>query len=429
MPHSLTERAGRVLAGGPGTFSKHSSRYPDGIAPEGLVRGCGAYVVGTDGQRYLDTVAALGPILLGYGHPAVNQAIAEQLACGTSFSMLHPLEVEVAELLCEVLPCAEMCRFCRNGTDATNMAIRLARAYTRKQHAVFVGYHGGGSDSYGITTDKAAGILPHITPYNHQTRWGDLTTVPRHAFDDLALVMVEVPSPPWGTARSEIRMTLETYQAIAHEYGALFVLDEIVSFPRYALGGAQALYGVTPDLCTVSKAIANGLPLAALCGQRQYMERLNVGDIFASYTFSGETTALAAAKAVITTLRDTDALIQLQRYGQRYGDGLQVLFRRYELPVTLLGNYARLAVRWQDVPGVATSQELRTLWLAEQARRGVLAGIGVVFPQCCWGEREVKALLRVADEVCQLIAKALAEHNVQAALPCPVIQDVLAVRP
>ena len=154
-----TDRAAHVLAGGPGTFSKHASRYPQGFAPEAITHGCGAYIVGTNGRRYLDTIAALGPILMGYQHPAVYQAIMEQLACGTSFSMLHPLEVIVAELLCDVLPCAEMVRFARNGTDVTNMAIRLARAVTGKRHAIFVGYHGGGSDSYGITTDKIAGIL------------------------------------------------------------------------------------------------------------------------------------------------------------------------------------------------------------------------------------------------------------------------------
>ena len=436
VEHSWTARAERVLAGGPGTFSKHMSRYPQGIGPEALIRGDGCYVWGTDGRRYLDTVSALGPLLLGYNHPAVTDAILDQLAAGTSFSMLHPLEVEVGELLCEILPCAEMCRFARNGTDVTNMAIRLARAFTGKRHALFVGYHGGGSDSYGITTDKRAGILPELARYNHQIAWGDFVALAEAletSHDDLAVIMAEVPSRLWGQNRfghwfPDVKNMLHNYTAAAHRHGALFVLDEIVTFPRYHLGGAQTLYGVTPDLCTISKALANGLPLAALVGKRQVMDRLNIGDIFASYTFSGETTALAAAKAVLTTLRDTDALANLQTQGQRYGDGLQALFREYALPVTLLGNYARLAVRWQEVPGVATSQELRTLWLAEQARRGVLAGIGVVFPQCCWASAEVDLLLRVADEVCALIRAALDTQMVQAALPCAVIDDVLAVR-
>ena len=432
MPHpeyaGLASRAQQILAGGPGTFSKAPSRYPQGLAPTALVRGQGCYVTDTEGRRYLDTVAALGPILLGYAHPVVNQAILEQLGRGTSFSMLHPLEVEVAELLCEMLPCAEMVRWCRNGTDATGMAVRVARACTGKQHAVFVGYHGGAMDSYGITTDKTAGILPQLAPYNHQTTWGNLSTVPRHAYENLALLMVEVPSLSWGASAESVCKTLGMYRDIAHAHGALFVLDEIVTWPRYALGGAQALYGIMPDLCTVSKAIANGLPLAALVGQRQYMERLNTGDIFASYTFAGETTALAAAKAVITVLRDTDALENLQRQGQAFGDGLQALFHEYDLPVTLLGNYARMAVCWQDVSAKATILELRTLWLAEMARRGILLGTGVVFPMTCWVEKDVQKILVAAEQVCDLMEFALERGAVQDDLPCPVIQDVLAVR-
>ena len=428
IKRNLLSRAQSVLAGGTGTFSKHSSRYPAGLAPDALVRGNGPYVWDTQGRRFLDTVAALGPILLGHGHFAVTEAIIHQLAHGTSFSMLHPLEVEVAELLCEVIPCAEMVRFARNGTDVTNATVRLARAITGHQHMLFMGYAGGGMDSYGITTDKAAGILPQLHPYNHQLAWGNVSTVPRHAWNDLAGIMIEVPPFPWGSPSQHDRQTLQAYHKVAHDCGALFILDEIVTWPRYGLAGAQGVYDITPDLCTVSKAIANGVPLAALVGQRQYMERLNQGDIFMSYTFAGETTALAAAKAVLTILRDTDALANLHKQGTRLGDGLQVLFHEYALPATLWGNYARLSVRWQDVPGVATNQELRTLWLAEMARRGVLWGIGVCFVMACWTERETTMCLEVARDVCALMASAIWDGHVQEVLPCPVIGDVLAVR-
>ena len=240
--------------------------------------------------------------------------------------------------------------------------------------------------------------------------------------------MAEVPSLPWGTPDETVRTTLEMYREMAHAHGAVFVLDEIVTWPRYSLAGAQGLYGVIPDLAAVSKAIANGLPLAALVGQRHYMERLNHGDIFASYTFAGETTALAAAKAVITTLRDTDGLENLRRQGQALGDGLQTLFGKYALPVTLLGNYARMAVRWQDVPGKALALELRTLWMAEMARRGILAGTGVIFPMCIYTGIEVQKILVAAEETCDLIAIALNEGKVQEIMPCSVIEDVLSVR-
>jgi len=178
----------------------------------------------------------------------------------------------------------------------------------------------------------------------------------------------------------------------------------------------------------VSKAIANGLPLAALVGRRQYMERLNRGDVFMSYTAAGETTAFAAAKAVIMTLRDTDALDNLLRQGEQLGVGLHAVFHQYNLPVELWGNYARLSVRWQDVPGVATSQELRTLWLAEMARRGILLSYGVMFPMTCWTDREVTTCMAAAETVCSLMAHAIAHTCVHAVLPCPVIENVSTVR-
>lgn len=423
----LLDRAQRVLAGGPSTFSKHHLRYPAGIAPSALVSGEGCYVTGTDGRMYLDTVAALGPIILGYGHAAVTEAVVAQVQHGTCFSMLHPLEAEVAELLCALLPCAEMVRFMRNGTDATNAAVRLARAVTGHKHVVFAGYHGGGMDSYGITTDRSAGILPQLAPYNHQVAWSDLATIPRHAFDDLAAIMVEVPPMPWGSPDKAVAEMLRTYADTAHAHGALFVLDEVVTFPRYSIHGAQDVYGVTPDLCCVSKAIANGLPLAALVGQRQVMEELNSGKIFISYTFAGETTALAACKATLETLRDTDALTNLYRQGQRLGDELQTLFQRYELPVQLWGHPTRLSVRWQDVPQ-ATSLELRTIWLAEHAKRGILHGTGVIVPMTCWTERETTYLLDTAEQVCVMMAHAIVTDTVRQTLCCPVIENVLSVR-
>jgi glutamate-1-semialdehyde 2,1-aminomutase len=428
------ESGGNILAGGPGTFSKHWSRYPISIAPACLTHGEGAFVFCPDNHRYLDTVSALGANLLGYNHPVVTQAIIEQLHRGTSFSMLHPLEVEVAEQLVALVPCAEMVRWARNGTDVTNMAVRLARAVTGHAHVVFVGYAGGGMDSYGITTDKPAGILPQLAQYNHQIPWGGLSGIPRETYlrveGDVAAVLVEVPPRPWGESVATVSTMLQMYQQFAHGHGGLFILDEIVTFPRYGLHGAQAVYGVIPDLCCVSKALANGLPLAALVGQARYMERLNTGDIFASSTFSGETTALAAAHATLEVLETTEALANLWRHGQRLGDGLRDLFTRHRLPAALWGTPARLQVRWTDVPDLPHPDELRTFWLAEHAKRGILHGIGVQFPQCCWTDMETDLLLRVAEEVCREMQAALQSSVLpfRERLECPVIRDVLGVR-
>jgi glutamate-1-semialdehyde 2,1-aminomutase len=310
------------------------------------------------------------------------------------------------------------------------MAARLARAVTGHKHIIWAGYHGGGNPDYGITTDKPAGILATIAPYNHQVTWGTFEKIPPYIWDDLACIVTEVPALAWGMPGEHYRTMLEKMQARAQDCNALFVLDEIVSFPRFGASGAQGLYGVTPDLACVSKGLANGWPLAALVGKRPYMERFNQGDIFASWTFAGETTALAAAAETLRLVQETDAIATLQRHGQAVGDGLRALFKDYALPATVYGHPARIAVKWQDIPGIggASAAELRTLWLAEMARRGVLLGIGVLFPLACWQPSDVALILARAATVCEVMSVAIARGTVREALPCPVITDVLSVR-
>lgn len=428
---SLRARAEDVLAGGTGTFSKMWTRYPQGIGPFALTAGEGCYVTGDDGKTYLDTVSALGPLILGYGHPEVIRAVMEQVEHGGSFSMVHPLEIEVAERLCTLLPCADMVRFCRNGTDATSMAVRLMRAITGHQHMIFIGYFGGGMDSYGITTTKQAGILPHIARYNHQIAWNDLPSLGealRLSRFNLAGIMVEIPALPWGAPAHEATELLDFYQHSAHTDGGLFTLDEVVTFPRFHRAGAQCVYNVLPDLCCLSKGMANGFPLAALVGQREYMTRLDRGDIFASYTFSGETTALAACKATLEVLETTDGLSCLQRHGHAYGEGLRAIFQRYDLPADVWGHASRLAVRWRDVPGLATKDVLRTFWMAEHAKRSILLGIGVVFPMTCWTQQDVDTLLGIAEDVGCVLRQHLDEQDLLRHIACPIISDVLSVR-
>lgn len=429
----LRLRAETVLAGGAATFSKHWSRYPYGIAPFGIVSGEGTYVTGTNGHTYIDTVGALGPNLLGYGHAAVTEAVTKQARMGASFSAVHPLEIEVAELLCDLIPCAEMVRFGKNGTDATGMAVRLARAVTGHKHMIFVGYSGGANDSYGVTTDKRAGILDEIAPYNHQITWSDIPglgslMLPWIQSGGVAGIMAEVPALLWDTTDVHYMEGLRTLSMLAQASGALWILDEVVTYPRYDIHGAQALFETDPDLCTVSKGIANGLPFAALVGKYRHMDRFNTGDIFASWTFAGDAISLAACKATLETCRDTEALRTIRMLGQQFGSCLQEQLQRSQLPAALYGNYARLAVKWHDLPEIATAAELRTLWLQEQAKRGALYGIGVVFPNAAWNRQILGDLLDRSGDVCDMVERAIRDNTVHQHLECPVITDVMSVR-
>mgnify|MGYP001560571016 CR=1 FL=1 len=428
---ALWHRGKQVLAGGPATLSKHPSRFAAGISPLVLETGAGPYVTCADGQIYVDTIAALGPVLLGYHDIRVDQAVHGQILNGiASTSLMTRLEIEVAEILCTIIPGAEQCRFGRNGKDVTEAAVRLARHVTGHRHMIYIGYSGGYSD-YLITTDKAGGVLAQLAMYNHQVPWRDFETlmdILASCDHDLAGIMVEVPSEAPGTSRDDTRQVLANYQVQAVSHHGLFILDNIVTGFRLGLGGALSYYGIVPDLSTHSKAIANGFPLAALTGPRTLMQAFENGKVFLSTTFAGEATAFAAAKATLTVLRETDALVQLQHHGEALVQRLRYIITQMELPVDLYGDYARMTLKWRDVPGVVTAPELYTLWLQEMIKRGVLCNVPL-FSMCCWNATIVDAIMHAACGAFQTIYEVVHEQRpINDALEVPIIGAVLNVR-
>ena len=422
---ALLARAQRVLAGGPGTLSKHPSRFPAGLAPLFLAQGDGATVWDVDGREYLDCIGALGPVLLGHAHPGVMAAVRHQVGRMASSSMSTALEVEVAERLVDVIPGAEQVRFASNGADVTNAAVKLARYVTGHQHVIYVGYHGGFSD-YLITTDKAGGILPQIQPYNHQVAWRDISAV-SHVInlaskrDDLAAIIFEVPPELCGMPREETGATIQAYIDTAHEFGAIAILDEVVTWGRYGNGGAQAYYNVRADLVCLSKALGNGFPISAITGPRDLMRAFDGGQVFLSTTFGASPVSLAACKAVLAALPgEYPALVE---HGGRFGYILDALVRECQVPCALRGMHGRFVLDWQGCEA-ATVAELKTLWMQEMLRRGILVGV-VFLPMTAWNSSIVERLLDAASETFEIIAEVVqGKKALSDALHCPVVGEV-----
>jgi glutamate-1-semialdehyde aminotransferase len=248
----------------------------------------------------------------------VDEAIRAQLADGITFSLMHPLEVEVAELVREVVPGAESVRYSKTGADVTSAAVRLARAATGREKVLCCGYHGW-HDWFIATTDRAAGIpaasrdLTFTIPYN------DLETA-RAAIDrETACVILEPV-----TFEAPRRGFLEGLREACDAAGALLVFDEMWTGFRLAPGGAQERFGVRADLACFSKAVANGMPLSVLTGGRDVMALLEK-DVFFFTTFGGEALSLAAAKATITEILARDVPAHLARLGRRLKDGYNAL--------------------------------------------------------------------------------------------------------
>ena len=428
--NTLWQRAGKVLGGGPATLSKHPGRFCQGLAPVFIDYGSGAYVLDVDGRRYIDTIAALGPILLGHSHHAVTEAVIEQAYHLTSASLPTRLEVEVAERLVEMVPGAEQVRFASNGKDVTEAAVKVARYVTGKQHVIYVGYHGGFGD-YLATTDKDGGVLPCLKTYNHQVPWGDEDAILDcldSCYLDLAAIIYEVPPAPWGESLDTTQHIMARYAELAHGAQALMIVDEVVTGFRYGLGGAQALYDVRADLACFSKGMANGYKLAALTGARDLMQAFDGGKVFLSTTFGGEATTLAACKATLDVLQQTPALEHLQCHGVVVGNTLDRLLEKYAIPARLRGNYARMVLDWYAAPEIATAEELRTLWLQELLKRGVLASVPI-FSMCCWNEQIVEELCGAFEAACAVLAQVVHEQRpIGDVLECPTITDVFQQR-
>lgn len=359
-------RAEAVIPLGAQTFSKSRTQYPVGAAPLYAARAQGSRLWDIDGNEYVDLVNGLGCIGLGYGDAEVNAAVVDQLGRGSSLSLSTTLEAEVAEQLVDLIPCAEMVRFAKNGTDVTSAAVRLARAHTGCDHILMTGYHGWADWSIG-TTSMGAGVPRDVRRLTHRIDYGDIDKF-RNALVDLPPLAAVVMEPM--TSRFPPAGYLEEVRRITAERGIVLIFDEMLTGFRLAPGGAQELFGVTPDLACFGKALANGLPLSALVGRRDIMRRLS--SVFFSGTFGGEALSLAAANVVVrrtATGRPTAAMAEI---GNRLAAGVGAVIAETgaDDALSLSGHDAWAFLNWR-VLGPDTDA-LRTLFLQQMAAAGVL---------------------------------------------------------
>lgn len=416
-------RAERVIPLGSQTFSKSRTQYPYGASPYFIERGEGARVWDMDGNCYTDFVSSLASITLGYNDPDVTQAVRAQLDDGVIFSLPHRLEAEVAELICEMVPCAEMVRFGKNGSDATAGAVRLARAATGREHVAVCGYHGW-QDWYIGSTARHQGVPQAVRDLTQVFAYNDLNSlraVLQAHHGQFAAVVLE----PMNVAFPEAGF-LQGVQALAQQHGALLVFDETITGFRFANGGAQALFGVTPDLATFGKGLANGYPVSAVAGRRDLMRLME--EIFFSFTFGGETLSLAAAKATLTKLQREPVTATLASRGQRLIDGAASLLQAHGLQdiFSVSGHPSWSFLNIRDARG-ATAFDIKTLWMQEMHQQGFLS-VGTHNMSYAHSDADVDALLRAYDSVLPEIGRTLDAQGLQAALRCTPLVPLFKLR-
>jgi glutamate-1-semialdehyde aminotransferase len=350
------------------TLSKNPTQWVRGVAPAYLSRGSGAHVWDVDGNRYIDFPMALGPIILGHAHPAVNEAIVRQLQDGIVFTLPHPIEVDVAERIAGLVPGAERVRFGKTGSDATSAAIRLARACTGRDAVLACGYHGW-HDWYIGSTSRAAGVPDAVRKLIGTFAFNDLDSLDdalNRQGGEAAAVILE----PCG-AQEPAPGFLAGVVARAHAAGAVVIFDEIITGFRLAAGGAQERYGVQADLATYGKALGNGMPISALVGKAELMDRLE--DVFFSGTHGGETLSLTAAQTVLDYL-DAGAYEALYAKGEYLRAGIQLAIERAGVAdwVRISGAAPRTVVTIREPAVGGPGLPAKTLVQQELVKRGVL---------------------------------------------------------
>jgi len=374
----MQARLHALVPGGAHTFAKASDQYPENMAPI-LVRGQGARVWDVDGNSYVEYGMGMRAVTLGHGYEPVLAAVRAAIADGLSFTRPTELELLAAEDFLALVPGADMVKFCKNASDATSNALRLARAATGRDLVAYCHDqpYFSSQDWFVGTLPINAGIPAAVRSLGRSFGYNDLESLRRGLSEHRGEGACVILEP--ATALAEpIPGFLGGVRALCDEHGVVLVFDETITGFRWAAGGAQSVYGVTPDLSTWGKAMGNGFPIAALAGRRELMElgglRTDRPRVFLlSSTHGAETASLAAFRAVVRAYAETDPVATMERQGRALADGVNAVAAEagIEEHLDVGGRPSCQVFRTRDATG-APSQAMRTLFLQEILQRGVL---------------------------------------------------------
>ena len=410
--NELLKRAVKVTPLGAQTYSKSYRYYCQGDSPVFIDKGEGCYLYDVDGNKFIDFVCALGPITIGYNIKEINDAIKKQLDKGISFSLQAEVEVELAEKIIDIIPCAEMVRFVKNGGDATTAAVRLARAYTGRDLVALCGYHGMHDWSIG-STENNKGIPKDVSNLTKPFEYNSIESL-KNLFDkysgEIAAVILE-PIQANGPKDDFLQKVKE----LTHNNGAILIFDEVVSGFRYALGGASQYYNIVPDIAAFGKGMGNGLPISAVAGKKEIMEQIEEG-IFISTTFGGEALSMAGSLACLKILEKPGVYEYIWNLGKMLKEGLERLIDKYELNDVILvsGLPPHCGVEFENV-GNLDYLDINSIYSQSMIHNGIIT-VGINNINLSHTEAEINAYLKAAEEAMINITKAIENDSTEGIL-------------
>jgi glutamate-1-semialdehyde aminotransferase len=367
------------------------SKYVQGVYPVYLEEGVGCYVGDNDGNKFIDYTASLGAILLGHAYPRVNEAVKNRMDAGTLFILPSYQETLLAEELTRLIPCCEMVRFLKTGSEATSAAIRIARAYTQRDVVIACGYHGW-HDWYTCTTPKDKGIPWNTKDFVHKVNFNDIDSINAILQTDrfrIAAIILEpcVFDPPR-------KGYLEEIVKLARKNKILVIFDEVVTGFRTPGFSAQKFFKITPDLATFGKCMGNGFPISFVCGRKDVMKVLEK-DCFVSSTFGGDLVGITAALETINIIKTEKVLDHIWYWGEYLQNGYNEIAKWMELKSWCKGYPNRTMF---DFP----TSEHKSLFWQECVLRGVLFGYAN-FVTYSHGEKEINYTLDVVKDALKTV--------------------------
>jgi glutamate-1-semialdehyde 2,1-aminomutase len=375
----LRSRAHRLIPGGCHAYAKGDSEYPQ-LSPGFIARGEGGRVWDVDGNEFIEYAAGNRSVSLGHAYPAVVSAVQNELARGVNFTRPAEIEVRAAECLAGVLPTDVMVKFCKNGSDATTAAIRLARAATGRDTIAYCRDHPffSSDDWFIATTPMHGGVPAGVKDLSVPFSYNDPEGLARLLSDHRGLIAAVILEPArYDEPRDDF---LAKLRQMCDDHGVVLIFDEMITGFRWHIAGGQAVYGVEPDLACWGKAMANGFSVSALTGKRRLMEpAVEPRPFLLSTTHGGETHSLAAAIATIETYKSRPVIETLYARGEQLAQGCRRLIQDHRLSpyFQIVGRPCCLAYQTRDASG-DLSTPMRALFLQETIRRGILISSMVV---------------------------------------------------
>ena len=402
----LKSKAKRLIPAQTQTFSRAASSFVEGVYPVYAQSAKGSHFTDVDGNKFLDYLMGLGPITLGYNYKKVNSAIINQLKNGIIFSLPHPIEIDLTELLCKTIPHTDMVKFEKSGSNAVTGAVRAARAFTKKNKIAYCGSGGVWHDWYAAAISRNGGVpsfnkkLIKVFDYNDSDGLEQIFEDEKNKISSIVIEPSIYESPKNGF--------LHKVRKIADKNNAVLILDEVVTGFRFDLGGGQKFFDIKGDFVCFGKGMGNGLPISAITGKSEFMKIFE--KLWVSSTNNSETLSLAGTYAAISEMKEKKTIQQCWKIGEKLFNGWNKIVKSYNIPALMIGYPIRMTMKCLDSKG-NDSLELKSLILQEMVRKGVFMSQGPSFISYSHTTNDINFTLNQLEKVCKFIQKHTVNDN------------------